>query len=309
MTPEAKDTTKTEPVKIGTKGASTPAVAGSNLPTTAYDYGDDSGEGFKQQGVEHISLPLIAVLQALSPAVAKKEVEGAQEGDIYNTVTGELYGPEIFIVPCFTDRLFVEFVPRDDGGGFRGVHAPDSAVVRAVQAEARQAGRKMGKGFLVRKVTVQDNKVENRELSETFSVYGYRLDSPDAMAQGELVVVPFSSSKIPVYKDWMTRLRGVSGQPPIYAFRVKLSTVPDQNTKGQPFKNYAAAPLIGETWKDCLIPKWVSDGKVHPLFAAGQELKRQCEAGLVRATHETMEQDDRTAGDEPPLDKDGKSVF
>lgn len=79
-------------------------------------------------GVSHDAddsiVPLLRVLQALSPQVSSRKPEyvpGAEEGKIWLRGTNLLWD-EIWFIQCGFDHVWNEWVPRDDGGGFRGRH-------------------------------------------------------------------------------------------------------------------------------------------------------------------------------------------
>lgn len=66
-------------------------------------------------------LPRVDVLQALSPQIKKSDsgyIEGAEQGMIFNTVTGELYGSSINFVPILFRKEWVVWKLRKAGGGF-----------------------------------------------------------------------------------------------------------------------------------------------------------------------------------------------
>lgn len=68
-------------------------------------------------------LPRVDVLQALSPQIKKSDpnyIDGAEQGMIFNTVTGELYGSSINFVPILFRKEFVVWKLRKHGGGFCG---------------------------------------------------------------------------------------------------------------------------------------------------------------------------------------------
>ena len=72
-----------------------------------------------------MQIPFIRVIQALSPQIKKSDlsfIEGASQGDLFNTVTGEVWDGEkgINVIPCYQETKHLEFVPRDQGGGFVG---------------------------------------------------------------------------------------------------------------------------------------------------------------------------------------------
>ena len=93
---------------------------------TAINIFDDSllagGTGLEETTTEDFAIPFIRVLQPLSPQLQKQQggyVEGASAGDLFNTVTGEFYDGEkgISVVPCAYSKKYIEWIPREKGGG------------------------------------------------------------------------------------------------------------------------------------------------------------------------------------------------
>ena len=79
---------------------------------------------------DDMAVPFLQVLQALSPQVTDGEdqfIEGAQKGQLFNTVSKECYnGKEgVTIVPVRYKHSFIEWVPREDGGGFVSEWSPE----------------------------------------------------------------------------------------------------------------------------------------------------------------------------------------
>lgn len=92
------------------------------------------------------SMPFIGVVQSLSPQRDKthaKYIEGAEEGDFFNTVTSELFKADVGIdvIPVRYELVFNVWRPREQGGGFVGsCKTQDEAVaiaVAAIQTELR----------------------------------------------------------------------------------------------------------------------------------------------------------------------------
>lgn len=83
----------------------------------------DSARGSEEVTSNDIVLPRIDVLQALSPQIKKtdpKYIPTAEQGLIFNTVSGELYGSAIMFIPISFKREFIIWQDRKAGGGFRG---------------------------------------------------------------------------------------------------------------------------------------------------------------------------------------------
>lgn len=93
----------------------------------------DTARGSEDVGIDDIILPRIDVLQAISPQVKRndpKRIEGAEQGMLFNTVSGELYGESLCFVPVKFTREFIVWQDRDSGGGFRGAYPTEAEAER-----------------------------------------------------------------------------------------------------------------------------------------------------------------------------------
>lgn len=80
------------------------------------------------RGTEHItkddlSIPRLALAQGLTPQVAEGK-EGFTQGVIFNSQTEQIYGkgPIRFFIVRSDKPRFIEFIPRDAGGGVRDMN-------------------------------------------------------------------------------------------------------------------------------------------------------------------------------------------
>lgn len=190
----------------------------------AFEYGDDEGKGFEHQTKADASIPIVSLLQALSPVVADGR---GKPGDFFNTVTEQIWARDkgFLFVPATTRHVFTEWVPRDAGGGYRGQHTPDSEIVKLAMKTSAKFG--------------SYRTAEGNQLTETFYVYG-AICSDDGQAES-MAIMPFWSTKIRPYKGWMTRLRqtqitdgqGRRVRPPLYAHLTRITSTMQKNNQGQ----------------------------------------------------------------------------
>lgn len=249
-----------------------------NLPSTGHDYGEEAGAGFEKTKSSELAIPFLGVLQSNSPQVEDNSPEGSKAGMLYNTVTRELIDPKdggVVFLPCHYDTAYVEWVPRDSGGGFVGLHDAESDVVR--QAIADNDGKAYGK-----------LKVGDNDLVETYYVYGLIMDDA-GKESASFAVLSFSSTKIKPYRDWLTAMFTIKGKPPIFANRARLKTVKQKNDKGT-FFNFQIDPL-NQTWVKSLIDPKTEAG----LLAEAKEFRTMVTSGMARAAFET----ERSTGDDP----------
>lgn len=250
-----------------------------------YDYGEDAGKGFENTTQADFAIPFLSVLQTNSPECDKqspKYIDGAEAGMLFNTVSKELIDGKagVVIVPCDTSHVFVEWVPRTEGGGggagFRGIHDTDSDIVKAAKAAAQESGA-------FGKLPTEDKT----ELVETFYVFGLFLDDVDSEEAVDFVMIPFTSTKIKKYKSIMSRLRTFKGNPPLFAHRICIRSVPDKNAKGS-FYNFDVVPAIDDDVGASLIPPTL-DGQPHPLLTSAKQFQTQIRAGSARGAYESVE--------------------
>ena len=94
----------------------------------------DAGVGLENITTEDMQIPFIRIIQALSPQLQKDDplyIKGAEQGDIFNTVSQEIYKQDegVTLVPAFFEKKFLEFQLRSSGGGFvRELAADDKDI-------------------------------------------------------------------------------------------------------------------------------------------------------------------------------------
>jgi len=77
----------------------------------------DAGIG-TQMEQDDLALPFLKIISALDPLLDDESFTG-RKGDIYNTVSGNVYaGKEgIQVIPCAYQRRFIQWAPRGQGSG------------------------------------------------------------------------------------------------------------------------------------------------------------------------------------------------
>lgn len=257
----------------------TEAVAAKTNPTgvVAYDYGQQKGVGYEQTTGEDFAIPFLSVLQSNSPQCIPGEVklEGAEPGMLFNTVSAELTpGDEgLLFIPCATQHVFVEWRPRESGGGFIAVHALGSPVVTKAKAKSK----KFGEYFTE----------EGNELVETFYMWGNVLTDEEDAEVTEQLVIPFTSTKIKKYKKILYRLRTFKGGAPLFANRLRIKTMPETNNFGS-YYNFSIQPALGDDVGLSLVPPMRGD-VTHPLLAMGEEFMKLVTSGMAKAAYETQD--------------------
>ncbi len=221
-----------------------PAERKTGTEVQQYDFGSDAGEGMENVSADEMRIPFLYVLASNSPQckpVSAGGIAGAQQGMMMNMGTGELYEKPVTFIPVHRDENFVEFTPKNLGGGIVAVREPDDELVLKLRAQHGKFG-KLPNGITERDPT--GLPLNGTEIVQTFYLYGLIIDENGSSSP---VVVPFKSTQIKKYQGFMQRQTSFKYknpastddkplppvQPPIYAHRWTLGTVPEKNKKGE----------------------------------------------------------------------------
>lgn len=174
---------------------------------------EDATAGLEHLTREDVAFPRMAVAQGLSPQLDRKEASYIEElklGDAWNTITQQVYGAgpwDVAIVKVDRPR-WVEFNPREDGGGVRDLNVPAN--------DPRTRWRELPEGRLPPAAT---------QFYEFVIVF---------LETQEVIAVSYKSSDLKVARVLNSLLMGfqqVQGRP-VYATKFKLSVVGAKNSKG-----------------------------------------------------------------------------
>lgn len=103
--------------------------------------------GSENVKTDDLTIPRLEIIQAISPQMDEKSGEyipGAKPGQFTNSVTNQLYGSEVMLVPVHYSKQYLVWTDRDKGGGFHGAYpTPKEALDRANQEGGEKAGVKV----------------------------------------------------------------------------------------------------------------------------------------------------------------------
>jgi hypothetical protein len=236
---------------------------GTSVSADVLDYMlETAGEGASFDSSE-MQIPFIRVLQALSPQLNKKKpeyIEGAEQGDMFNTVTNQFWSGEegIIVVPCYQSTKYLEFIPRDSGGGFQGELAANDPLLQQTQ----RSGAK----------EILPNGNELVKSDQNFCL----VVDPDGSYQP--AVVDMKSTQLKVSRRWKTQIamqkinhpkKGMI-TPANFTTKWKLTTTEESNDQGS-WNNYQ---LENQGFADMEI------------MLAGKAFRESIMAGEVKATPE-----------------------
>jgi len=201
------------------------AVKADNAVAVYAGFEEVSGAGFQEVTAEDLAIPFLRVLAQLSPQVNKRDaayVQGAEAGQIFNTVLNEVYDGEdgIEVIACHYNRRFVEWQPRGKGGGYVQSYEPTDPIVATT----------------TRNDQGNDMLPNGNYLSNTAQFFVLMLH-PELGAQRALIAM--SSTQLKKARKWMTQAQSLTAKGkngtytlPLMSQVYRLTTVQEQNDKG-----------------------------------------------------------------------------
>jgi len=255
------------------------------------DFGADAGAGIGKISASETVIPYLNLLQALSPEANEgtdRTIEGAKAGLMLNTATRDLL-EEAIIVPLLKQHFFVEWTPRDEGGGLVERHLPDSDFVRQV----RETNNRDAKNMLL--------TPDGNHLVETFYLTALLLDDADAV-DGDVVCISFARTKMGPWREMMQPIYKTATKYPFFAHRLRLTTKQQKDKQGRPYFNYVATPVNqveGGRALDSVKASLIQDEAQYAFAKEAFEFVNQgLEDGSVKHADEDTE-DDTPKGNTP----------
>lgn len=192
-----------------------------NLPAVI-DYSQEAGAGFQNLTVNDTGIPYITILQSLSPQVKKGEahIEGAEEGDIFNTVTQEVIAGKdgIKVIPCAYEMKWTEWKSRESGGGFVSQHPSADVMVNC---------HKNSKGV---------DELPNGNVIIPTAYYYVLIVKEDGTQ--EKAILPMARTQLKKSRRWLSvmqakKMTGTKGlyTPPMFSHTYHLTTIGEAKDK------------------------------------------------------------------------------
>lgn len=236
------------------------------VPSAADEF-DGAPTGLENVGVKDLIIPRLTILQALSPQINKRKAEfidGAEQGDICDTATNDIFRGSMLFLPCYYATVYLEWAPRDSGKGLIANHGMDASVMSKTALDDRK-----------RNVLPNGNYI-----AEMATYFGLNLS-----AGARRSFLPLTSTQLKAARKWMTlitnqrvkRADGSEFQPPIFFRSWKASVVEQENSQGSWFG-----------WKfDPDMPVLEIDPKKE-LLAEAKAFYAEARDGLVKGDFASM---------------------
>lgn len=261
--------------------AAPPATQPTGGNLMVVDYGKDAGAGLQNISTDEISIPFIGKLHYVCPQIDASDakfIPGAKPGMLLASSTNEVFDgltDGMDFIPCHRDKNFVEF--KIDRGGFVAQHAVDDPMVLNLLKEQGRFKKLLTKN--------------GTELIETKYIYGLFMPSPDYVFAGVLGLSSKQIKRYTAFMDTVTRIKvktpsGEMVNPPMWAHRWHLKTVPDSNAKGK-FFSYHLAMVNGATAKEPLAARLDrSKPEENDLYDRAKALYENIQAGRTTVDYE-----------------------
>ena len=180
------------------------------------NFAEDANIGLEKMTAQDLAIPFLALIQKTSPQI--EEIDGCKPGMIFNTVSGKVY-KELIVLPCGYKRSFVEWTPREKGGGYVGEHQPGDKITLNPRNERGE-------------IVLENGNI----LVETAYQFVLALDGNHT----ETAVISMSSTQLKKARRWNSMMMGLKVPhpngtmvtPASFSHMYKISSVQEKNDKG-----------------------------------------------------------------------------
>ena len=183
----------------------------------------DQGLGLENVGQEDLALPFLKVLSRQDPIL--DDLDDAKAGDIYNTVSGEIYKGKdgVRVIPAVYQRRYIEWAPRGSGTGAPiNIYSPDDTRPKTTRSADDNRDY------------VDDGS--GNYMEETHQHYVVVLTEGGGATTA---LIAMKSTQLKKSRKWnsMIQSRSMTGKngpfvPPRFSHVYKLKTVSEENSKG-----------------------------------------------------------------------------
>lgn len=179
----------------------------------------DTARGSENVSTEDLVIPRLEVIQDLSPQLDEDSGEyiaGAKAGMLTNSVTNQLYGSEVMVVPVHYTKQYLVWKSREKGGGFFGAYPTPKEAEDRVQQEG--------------------GKAQGVEAIDTPTHLCLLINQHSGTVDEVILSMPRTKAK--VSRQWNSMIRMAGGDRFSRVYRI--ATTKEENAKGK-FHNYVVA--------------------------------------------------------------------
>jgi hypothetical protein len=185
---------------------------------------EDANIGLESIGKDDLAIPFLTILQSNSPQLV--EDKSLRPGMIYDTVLKKGF-EELLVVPCNYEKQYVEWTPREQGGGLIATHSNIDGI------ELLKVCKKDDKGKDI---------LPNGNLLVPTAVYYviYMAEELDGHTEFSKAIISMTSTSLKKSRRWNSvmagiTMRGKEGQPytpPLFSHIYRTTTTGEKNVHG-----------------------------------------------------------------------------
>jgi len=187
------------------------SVLGAKSDTMPAHMQKDAGMG-NEGASGALATPMIKLLQQLSPEL--RDVPGAKEGLLYNSVSKELF-ESLFIVPIYMIHTFTVWRDKKKGGGKFGDHETEAAALAHIQT--------------------LEGSADNYVAQETHKHYVLILDGDSGEVKSPAIIY-MKSSQLGPSRDWNTGIH--NSRAARFAKVWELGSKSEMSRNNETYANY-----------------------------------------------------------------------
>ncbi|HIG58740.1 MAG TPA: hypothetical protein EYF95_10040 [Flavobacteriales bacterium] len=223
---------------------------------------EDANDGLDTMSRDDLSMPFFKITQPLTPEVVAGD---AKPGQIMNSATGDIY-ETMEVVPCGYEKQYLEWTPRESGGGLKAVYNQYDGPVLLSSCMKNDKGKDV---------------LPNGNLLIPTAVHYVCAWLNDIPVLGIMSMTSTALKKSRRWNSVMTsiKVKGAKGMftPPMYGYSYSVKVSSETNNYGTWFN-----------W-DISMLKPVDDANMYDLCKKfNQEMKK----GAVQVKHVNSDSDD-----------------
>jgi hypothetical protein len=183
------------------------------------EFGTHAGAGLENVTASDMLVPRLTILQQLSPQLNNRKaeyLEGATQGQICDVGIGDFWD-SIHFVPCYFEKVWLEWAPRSSGRGLVAIHSDPAILDKCTLNEKNQPFN--GPNL----------------VAATTQIYGFNLT-----AGGRRSFISLASTQLRTSRKWMAlatgeklqRSDGTEYTPPLFYRSYLLDSTMTTNAEG-----------------------------------------------------------------------------
>lgn len=184
---------------------------------------NDASKGLEGITKNDLAIPFLSILQSNSPQLL--EDKELRPGMIYDTVTKKGYS-EILVIPCSYQKQYVEWTPRETGGGLKATYSVSEGLEQLKQCEKNDKGKDI---------------LPNGNLLVPTAVYYVMYMEYDSSPIYK-AIISMTSTALKKSRRWNSVMAGIimkgsngSFTPPSFSHVYKITTCSETNVHGSWF--------------------------------------------------------------------------